>query len=59
MGKATRTVAQQERQIEALQSQVDEIPLGAGRFTNFKVGGIFRQSVSIYGQIKAVSRCKC
>ena len=59
MGKATRTVTQQERQIEALQSQVDEIPLGTGRFTNFKVGGILRESFSIRGQIKAVWRCKC
>ena len=53
--KAERTVAQQERQIEALQSQVDDISVGAGRLTNLKVGGMFRHLV--FSQVRAVSHC--
>ena len=43
MGKASRTVEKQERQIEALQSQVGEIN-EAGRFTKAKVGTILRNT---------------
>lgn len=38
VGKTSRVVEKQERQIEALQSQVEEIV--TGRFTGIKVGGI-------------------
>ena len=38
VGKTSRVVEKQERQIEALQSQVEEIV--TGRFTRIKVGGI-------------------
>ena len=44
MGKASRTVEKQERQIEALQSQVGEIN-ETGRFTKAKVGTILRMRV--------------
>ena len=43
MGKSSRTVEKQERQIEALQSQVGEIN-EAGRFTKAKVGTILRNA---------------
>ena len=41
VGKASRTVEKQERQIEALQSQVGEIN-EAGRLTKAKVGTTLR-----------------
>ena len=41
VGKASRTVEKQERQIEALQSQVGEIN-EAGRLTKAKVGKTLR-----------------
>ena len=44
MDKASRTVEKQERQIEALQSQVGEIN-ETGRFTKAKVGTILRMRV--------------
>ena len=50
VGKASRTVEKQERQIEALQSQVGEIN-EAGRFTKAKVGTILR--VRIFFQLRA------
>ena len=50
VGKASRTVEKQERQIEALQSQVGEIN-EAGRFTNAKVGTILR--MRIFFQLRA------
>ena len=50
MGKASRTVEKQERQIEALQSQVGEIN-ETGRFTKAKVGTILR--VRVFFQLRA------
>ena len=50
VGKASRTVEKQERQIEALLSQVGEIN-EAGRFTNAKVGTILR--MRIFFQLRA------
>ena len=50
VGKASRTVEKQERQIGVLQSQVGEIN-EAGRFTKAKVGRILR--MRIFFQLRA------